>query len=238
MSSADRDSIRLIDGDRLTEIMIDSKIGVTEVEGGKYELDSSFWAAFETPEETDSIPSLEVPQADNFEIVRVVLRAVDSGSDIKPAITNYLEAETGEEWDSRQADYYGIAGWLLGFLHKEQRVEIDNRTVRRWGLTRAGEEYLDLLDREAHQDAQTRLHAAIRDVEIVARVYERLADTGALERREITDILDAETELSGTTTPRRARTVGQWLAALPEVQTTGSGSTEEYRLIRERLDDS
>jgi len=235
--SAEIDSIRLIDGERLVGIMLSSEIGLLEVGDEEYEIDSEFWDAFETPEETDTIPSLEVPQADNFEIVRLVLQAVDDGSDIKPEITKYLEHETGDEWDSRQADYYGIAAWLLGFLHKEQRVEIDGRPVRRWGLTRAGEEYVELLDRGENRDARERLHEAIRDVEIVSRIYEQLEDADVLEREEISAIISEETELSGSTVPRRAQTVGQWLATLPEVRTSGSGSTEEFRLIRGQLDD-
>jgi len=231
--SAEKDSIRLIDGDRLVDIMLSSEIGVIEISTDEYELDSEFWKAFETPEETDRIPSLEIPQADNFEVVQIVLRAVDSGADIKPEITAYLEEETGDSWDPRQADYYGIAGWLLGFLHKEQRVEIDGRPVRRWGLTRAGEEYVELLDRGESRRTRERLHEAIRTVEVVSRVYDQLEDAGILQRQEITDVLAEETELGGSTVPRRAQTVGQWLATLPEVRTSGSGSTEEFRLVRE-----
>jgi len=236
-ASAKKDSIRLIDGDRLLDIMMGSEIGILEVEGGQFEMDSEFWDAFQQPEDTDVIPSLEVPQADNFDVVRLVLQAVDDGLDMKPKITGYLERETGNDWDPRQADYYGIAGWLLGFLHKEQRVEVDGRPVRRWGLTRAGEEYAELLDRGDDQRARDRLHEAIRDVEIVSRIYEQLEQADVLERQEISGIIEAETELSGSTVPRRAQTVGQWLAALPEVKTSGSGSTEEYRLVRGNLDD-
>ena len=139
MESAQRDSIRLIDGDRLLDIMISSEIGVNETSDGEYDLDSEFWKAFDQPEDRNTIPSLEVPQADNFDVIRLVLQAVDAGLDMKPTITGYLERKTGNDWDPRQADYYGIAGWLLGFLHKEQQVEVDGRLVRRWGLTRAGE---------------------------------------------------------------------------------------------------
>jgi restriction system protein len=235
--SAETDSIRLIDGDRLLDIMMGSEIGVIEASDDEYELDSEFWDAFEQPEETDVIPSLEVPQADNFDVVRLVLQSVDTGLDMKHDITGYLESATGEEWDPRQADYYGIAGWLLGFLHKEQRVKVDGRPVRRWGLTRGGEEYVELVDRGDDQRARDRLYEAIRDVEIVARIYEQLEQADVLERQQISEIIEVETELSGTTAPRRARTVGQWLAALPEVKTSGSGSTEEYRLVSENLDD-
>jgi restriction system protein len=231
--SAEKDSIRLIDGDRLVDIMLSSEIGAIELDENVYKLDSEFWNAFESPEEADTIPSLEVPQADNFEIVRIVLQAVSSGADIKPEITAYIENETSDTWDPRQADYYGIAGWLLGFLHKEQRVEVDGKRVRRWGLTRAGEEYIELLDRGEFQRAQERLHDAIRSVEVVSRIYKELEDEDTLLRQEISDMLAEETDLGGSTVPRRAQTVAQWLATLPEVETSGSGPREKFRIVRE-----
>jgi restriction system protein len=237
IESADRDYIRMIDGDALTSIMLESEIGVLNSGTAGYDPDEEFWAAFEKPEDSDIIPSLEVPQADNFEVVNLVLRAIDSGSDIKPDITQCLEAKTGNEWAARQADYYGIAGWLLGFLHKEQRVEIENHTVRRWGLTRDGEEYLELLDRGDKDAATERLHTAIRDVEIISRIYDKLEGERVLERRDIATIIGEETKLSGSTTGRRARTVGQWLVELPEVRTRGSGSTQKYEYVRESLGD-
>lgn len=228
VESADWDYIRLIDGDRLTEIMAAGQIGVVGAADDGYAMDDEFWAAFETPEDTDVIPSLEVPQADNFEVLLALLRAVDSGADIKPEITEALEAATGEEWAPRQADYYGIAGWLLGFLHKEQRVQIDHQEVRRWGLTRAGEEYLVLLDQGEETAATERLHEAIRNVEIVSRIYAAIEAAGELERGDIVDIIEQETAVGGSTAPRRARTVGQWLAELPEIQTRGRGATQTF----------
>lgn len=228
VESAERDYIRLIDGDRLTTIMLDGAIGLETEADREYVIDEAFWAAFETPEDTDTIPSLEVPQADSFDVLRHVLRAVDSGADIKPEITEALEAATGEDWAARQADYYGMAGWLLGFLHKEQRVQIDNQEVRRWGLTRAGEEYLALLDRGDQAEAAARLHEAIRNVAIVSRIHEAIEAEGNLERREVVDRIEAETAVSGSTAPRRAQTVGQWLAELPEIRVQGSGSSQTF----------
>lgn len=233
--SAEQDYIRLIDGEMLADIMLGSEIGVIEASDDDYETDQEFWEVFEKPEDSDIIPSLEVPQADNFAVVRLLLQAIDSGLDIKPEITDYLESETGEEWAPRQADYYGIAGWLLGFLHKEQQVQIGNRKVRRWGLTRDGEEYLELLTRDEDAAAE-RLHDAIRDVEIISRIYDVLQAEGTIERQDVADILAEETELSGSTTTRRARTVGQWLVKLPEVQTRGSGSTQTYEYDGGKLD--
>lgn len=228
VESASRDEIRLVDGSTLAAILVDESVGVVERGSGEYESDPTFWSAFEKPEDAETIPSLEVPQADDFDVVEHVLRAVDSGADTRGEITRYLESVTGEPWASRQADYYGIAGWLLGFLHKEQRVEVDGRETRRWGLTRDGEEYLELLDRGDDVSATDRLHGSIRDVEVVSRVYRTLSAEGPLTRAEIADVLADETALGGSTTSRRARTVGQWLVELPEIETTGTGSSQTY----------
>lgn len=230
VSSADQDCIRLVDGDRLADLMVTSEIGVVET-NESYELDSTFWAAFETPERTDTVPSLEVPQADNFDVIRAVIRAVGTGTDIKPDIAEYVRTTTSEDsFDPRQADYYGMAAWLLQLLHKEKQVEIDNRPIRRWGLTRIGEEYLTYLERGDAESANHLLATQIRDVEIIARVYAQLETNGELLREDITGILAAETELSGSTTARRARTIGEWLVHLPEVTTSGRGSDQQYTL--------
>ncbi|WP_049911192.1 restriction endonuclease [Halorubrum lipolyticum] len=229
-TSANQDFIRLIDGDRLTDIMIESSIGVV-TDDESYELDPTFWSAFEKPERTDTIPSLEVPQADNFEVIRTVIQAVGVGSDTKPNIADYVRRQTDTDtFDPRQADYYGIAAWLLQFLHKEQEVEVDNHTIRRWGLTRLGEEYLTYLDRGNRESADDLLTQQIRDVEIISRVYAQLEVDGTLSRSDITEILAAETDLSDSTTRRRARTVGQWLVRLPEITTSGRGAQQQYVL--------
>lgn len=125
--SAAGDNVRLVDGERLGSVMTESAIGVTEVETDEYALDDPFWEAFETPETDDRIPSEEVPQADSLGIVRTVLRAVESGADHKHEITAYLTGATGEEWAPRQADYYGTAGWLLGFLHRDEPTDEEGR---------------------------------------------------------------------------------------------------------------
>ena len=235
IESAERDYIRLIDGETLSDIMVSGGIGVVGDSNEGFAIDHDFWEVFEKPEKTDIIPSLQVPQADSFDIVRLVLEAVQSGLDTKLDITGYLERKTGQEWASRQADYYGMAGWLLGFLHKEQRVQVNNRKIRRWGLTRDGEEYLELLTRGDEKAATERLHNAIRDVEIISRIYEVVSETGMVERQDIARILAEETELSGSTTGRRARTVGQWLVSLPEIRTNGSGSTQQYEYVSGNL---
>lgn len=236
--SAERSYIRLIDGERLARIMHQSEIGVVQIDDGTYDPEPAFWAVFETPETDDTIPSQEVPQADTFAVIDHVLRAIDSGQDIKPEITAAMEQATGDAYDPRQADYYGMAAWLLGFVHKDERVEVDGHEVRRWGLTRDGEEYLAYRDRGDDDAARGRLHEAIRDVEIISRVLEALTAAGTVERQEIAEIVAAETEVSGSTVPRRALSIGKWLAELPEIETAGSGESRQFRYRRGDLSDN
>lgn len=235
--SARRDDIRLIDGERLAEIMVEGEVGVERTADGTYDPDGDFWAVFDGPERTDAVPSLEVPQADDFDTLRLVLRAIDAGRDHKPDVAEYVQAERGDSFDPRQADYYGMAAWLLGFAHKEQRVEVDGREVRRWGLTRNGEAYLTHLDRGDDDAARQLLHDAVRDVEIVRRVYDRLREAGTLRREEITATLARETELSESTTARRALSIGRWLSELPEIRTDGTGPSQTFEYVRGDLSD-
>jgi restriction system protein len=124
-----------------------------------------------------------------------------------------------------------MAAWLLQFLHKEQQVEINSHSIRRWGLTRVGEEYLTYLEQGNTESARQLLATQIRDVEVIARVYVQLETESELLRRDITEVLATETALSGSTTNRRARTIGEWLVQLPEITTSGRGSDQRYTLI-------
>jgi len=229
-TSANQDFIRLIDGDRLTDIMIESSIGVV-TDDESYELDPTFWSAFEKPERTDSIPPLEVPQADNFDVIRTVIRAVGTGSDIKPDIAEYVRRQTDTD------TFDPAASGLLRYCRVASSVSSQRPGDRNrqpydpsLGLTRLGEEYLTYLDRGNRESADSLLTQQIRDVEIISRVYTQLEEDGTLSRRDITEILAAETDLSDSTTRRRARTVGQWLVRLPEITTSGRGSEQQYVL--------
>ena len=176
------------------------------------------------------IPTLQVPQADNFDIIDATLDAVDQGLDTKPEITGYYEKITGDSWDPRQADYYGIACWQMGLLHKHQRVEFEHGTARRWGLTRRGEQYLHYRTTGETASAAELLQEGIREITIVQRVIEEIEKSGRITRQDIVDIVDAETAVGGTTQPRRANSVGKYLTRLPEIASAGRGLSQTYEL--------
>jgi restriction system protein len=217
--------ICLVDGATLADIMVTNEIGVTETTD-TYELHDAFWHAFEQPEQEDIVPSTEVPLANSFETLRSFLIAIDESDGSKRAVHEYITQTHGESFEPRHADLYGTAGWLLGFVHKDTPLEVDGREVRRWGLTRDGVEYLALHEQGATEAARERLVEAIRDVEIIQRVYAELDD--ALTYDALRDIMHRETSLSESSVQRRASTVGQWLTTNPEIEERPHGRSKKF----------
>lgn len=217
----------LVDGDDLVSLMVDSGIGVEQGSDG-FEVDPEFWRAFDRPEDEDVVPSREVPLANSFETLRFFLRAIDATDGSKDEITAYVAEETAESFEPRHADLYGVAGWLLGFVHEDTPKTVNGREVRRWGLTRDGVEYLARHDGGDTDGATEHLVAAIRDVEIVQRVYAELGSEGELGYDELRAVIGRETTLSEASVERRASTVATWLTTLPEVESRRDGRTKTF----------
>ncbi|WP_458206843.1 restriction endonuclease [Haladaptatus sp. NG-SE-30] len=222
IDAADSSHICLVDGERLAELMVEHEIGVERTHTG-CELDPEFWAVFEEPERDDQVPTIEVPLADSFDTLRRVLEAIDTTDGSKHKITEYVRGSTGDSFSPRHADLYATAGWLLGFAHKETPVVVDGREQRRWGLTRSGVEYLELLVRGDDEVATELLVSAIANVEIVSRARDALYGQGRLTRDQLVDVLETESELSRSSANRRASTVKKWLAMLPDVEERRDG---------------
>ncbi|WP_225333441.1 restriction endonuclease [Halomicrobium urmianum] len=226
VEEADDAQLCLVDGGTLAGIMVDSGIGITETSAG-LETAPEFWQAFEKPEQEDVVPSNEVPLANSFETLRLFLRAIDATDGSKEKITSYVNTELGESFAARHADLYGTAGWLLGFVHKDTPKIVDNREVRRWGLTRGGVEYLALHDSGDETSATALLADAIRNVEIVQRIYADLGENGELGYDDVRGIMASETTLSESSVQRRASTVVQWLTVLPDVTVERDGRSKK-----------
>ena len=213
--------INSIDGDRLVTLLIDHSLGIKE-QNGTVTLDKAFWDLFRGQTRSGPIDTLEIPQADSLSRLRQTLSAIANGNHHKEEIAREIERMSGENFESRQADYYSTAGWLLGMLHKERRSrQVAGRG--RWGLTRIGQTYLSALDSGNHATATRVLSNQIRGIEILRRILNEIDDGGSMSREELTEIIDRESELSGTTVGRRASTVSSWLSELPEI-TKGTGS--------------
>ena len=217
----------LVDGELLSEIMVEHEIGVREESRG-YEIHGEFWQAFDEPEDEDIVPSNEVPLADRFDTLRLFLQAIESTDGSKSEIHEYVNDELGQEFDSRHADLYGTAGWLLGFVHKDTPKSVNGREVRRWGLTRDGVKYLALSEQENHEAARQHLIEAIRSVEIVQRVYAALEEAETLTYDELREVVKRETTLSESSINRRSSTVKKWLTTLPEVEEQRHGRSKKF----------
>lgn len=225
VESATKDDVRLVDRDRLAELMLVNEVGVLE-DSGEYVEDGKFWEAFEGPERSDAVPSIEVPQADDLSVLNTVLFAVANGHERKPEIGSYMESVLESSYASRQADYYGIAAWLLGLLHKKRDVEVNGSEVRRWGLTRSGEEYLHYLRNDQEDAALEMLKTAIRNIEIIERVYGELEREGELLREGVADIILTESTLgSPVTAKRREQSLRQWITQLDDVDVLTDGAS-------------
>lgn len=226
--SAENSHIRLINHDQLLDIMTANEIGVTQTTTGTnpdFNPDESFWEAFDTPTEIGLVPSIEVPQADSFTTLDTALKAIKHHQDAsKHDIVDYFETTTGEPFASRQGDYYGISGWVLGLVHKEQPTTEESRRIRKWGLTRIGEEYLEHRRNDNDTTADAILTTRIRDTELINRLLTFLDDNGTVERPALVQHVVEQTELNDTTANRRMKTLQNWLAFLPEVTVTTTTS--------------
>lgn len=225
--TAQRLDVELIDGGELADLLIEEKLGFTE-NGSELVLDEDFWDLFRGQTRSDTVPSIEIPQADSIDRLTQTLTAVAAGNHHKDDIAAEVESITGDSFEPRQADYYGTAGWLLGFLHKERQA--NGATGRgRWGITRLGRTYLSLRKNGEDETAARLLQNQIRGIEVIRRILNTLQETKVMKRDAVEELVNEETELGGTTVPRRTLTIIQWFKQLPEVEVTGRGSSQELR---------
>lgn len=231
--------LTLIDRDDILDIMLEYELGVTPLaaESEEYELDGDFWEIFDETSGDELIPSGAIPQANKIPILNVVLEGLDQGYRYKPEIRDYMEAHTGEDWRLRQADYYAMAGWALDYVHKDTVGSYRGKKMRRWGLTRHGQEYVKLRREDRDEQAEAHLEDHIRGMAIVERLMPELQDRKRTTYDELKDVFFDEVALNRTTSDRRLSTVGQWLTMLPEITKTYDGQmlVFVYRSEDERL---
>lgn len=230
--------ITLIDGEKILDIMLDHEIGVAFPDPDtttELELESSFWEIFDETTGDELIPSDEVPQANKIPYLNVVLQGIDQGYRYKPEIRDYMVTRTQKDsWKSRQADYYCMAGWSLGYVHKDTMGEYRGKEMRRWGLTRDGQEYVQLLQEKRGQEAEEHLIRHIREMEIVKRLLPKIQERGLVTNDELKDLFFEEVALNRTTSDRRVSTVGQWLQMLPEINRKRVHQTVAYEYLTEK----
>lgn len=228
--------IKLIDRDRLTDIMLERELGITHT-GNEFQIDHSFWDLFGTSTGENLVKSDAVPQADSFDVINTVIQGIDDGFRYKYEILEYMQRVTNEDWAPRQADYYPQAAWALGFVHKDPQGEYDGRQMRQWGLTRDGEEYLTYIRNEDSQSAKDSLLKHIQQADIVQSVLQYLRENSPISHDDLGRIIEEKSELNKTTANRRRGTVGKWIDMLPEVRQSSDGQTYKYEYLEKNLSD-
>lgn len=229
--------IQLVDRDRLLDVMFDYEIGVVAEGADSYEIDPTFWAIFDRTTSDAPVQTDEVPQADSLDVLRYSLMAIDQGYRYKPEITDYMERKTRDDWTPRQGDYYPNAGYALGYVHKDTIGEYRGRQMRQWGLTREGQEYVELIEQGLEDEAHEHLVERIRNMAISQRILAALEDEGSFSHSRLKELVFEESELNETTADRRSSTLGSWLAELPEVHRKHEGQSYKYEYVAKNLDD-
>lgn len=227
-STASERGVTVLSGTELSQLLVDHELGFVRSADG-ITIDTEFWDLFRGQVRRTTIPSREIPQADSVDRLGQVLRAIDAGHCDKWAIAEAVETVSGDSLDPRQADYYCLAGWLLEFLH-EDRDSDGEPTRGRWALTRRGQTYLSHRAAANDSAAEALLQQQIRRIEILRRILDALRENGTMIRAAIADLVEEETELTGTTVSRRTLTLVRWLEELPKVSTTGTGPEQKVWL--------
>jgi len=217
-------SINLIDGNELAELMLEYEVGVTEQPTGEdnermFTIDPEFWNRFDKFA-GDLIPAWEIPQADSFDVLDLVLGGIREGKQYKPEIAEYLSGETSNSWTPRQADYYTAAASIMGYLEEH---ESGDKQMRKWELTELGEEYVSHLQSGDEKAAEEHFSSNVGNIGIIQKIVEVLKKDYKIPKSKVEEVIRDETAVTGTTVGRRASTVGKWLGKHPDVKRQENG---------------
>lgn len=143
-------------------------------------------------------PDVPYPQANDLDKVVDLVGLVGQGVDNKIGIADYFE------FDERQGDYYANAARYLGFIE---------RNVIEFRLTDIGEQLLSTSSlSQRNQLVISRMLQCPSIRQAVQLLTESDLNLDSIGVREISRIIENNTDLSGTTVPRRASTIRRWLA--------------------------
>ncbi len=149
------------------------------------------------------IPTNDIPQADNLDLVVRTVQAVGRGAradhDIADAVGGY---------DRRQGRYYRRAAEILGFIEKSRQ----NTSV----LTPDGEQFL----RSRVGSREQLLAKAVLRSRVIQRVIPLLEETRVqgLSRQALLNFMDHVTATTPSMVGRRLSTIVHWLARTRIVQ--------------------
>lgn len=132
------------------------------------------------------------PQADDFEKVVELVFKVDEGFDNSQKIANYFD------FSERQSSYYRQAAESLDLIYSLNGI---------YQLTDEGKHFVQLpaLDRSIFISNQLRKFSLIKEALDVLYAKKKLT------REDLIKIIERNSTLSGSTVPRRAKTLLSWL---------------------------
>lgn len=209
--------VRLVGGDALAATMVEQRLGVQGGEEG-YKPDDAFWSGFG---KSADIQAGEVPLASNLERVEDTLRGMVHTDGTPDALEGWLATNTAHEMDERHVRINANGAVILGLARTEPAPEGQDR----YGPTERGAEFL----RTVGEERERLLADQIRSVDVVQAVLAALEAEDSLTVADIDAVLEAETDLSGSSIERRGSAVRSWLERLPEVTTTKQGRRTVYR---------
>lgn len=146
-------------------------------------------------ENSESIP---FPQADKFERVIDLLSLLAERELTKDDITeNY-------QFDIRQTQYYTDAGRYLGLISKTQKSDVIT-----FYLTNNARKIFN----SSYKNKYLSIIAAILNKRVFYKVFQESLRIGAVPSKDaiVTIMQQANLDITGTTIPRRARTVNSWI---------------------------
>lgn len=201
-------------------------IGITE-EG---DIEEGFWAEYMQTDE-DRIDSINVPQADSLEKVKTIIEVVDSGAQTRTEIQTAFE-DIYEAFSTRQVDYYGVAGCILGVLDNEPYN--GRNEARKWSVTSSGKKYLQLKE-HAPEEAEEYFKNNIRNNRFISMVYTYVKENQPVPHSEMVVMIEQETQLGGQTKSRRVQSITQWIADTYENFVIEDPSSREkaYKIVNQ-----
>ena len=161
---------------------------------GEFDLDYLIRDAILEP---DLIHGIPFPQANDLDKVIDTVSIVNQGYENKEEISDIFE------FDERQGDYYGNAARFIGILGK-----IDNKFY----LTEEGRNLLKISSPFKRAEYLVKLLVK-RPVfhQLFNSLVEKRFNIEALDSINISEIISENSDLTGSTPPRRASTVRQWM---------------------------
>lgn len=229
--------ISLVSGEELLQLMIEEEIGVTKINEDSFEIDPEFWGIFDRTTSDNPLSTEEVPQANSFQVFQFSLMAIDQGYRHKPEIRDFISRKTGKDWTDRQADYYPQAGYALGYVHKDTIGNYRGRDMRRWGLTRDGQEYVELIQSGKKEEAEEHFRNNVEEMAIVQRILPIIKEEDSITHSHLQEIILQESELNESTSDRRASTVGRWIDKLHQISRETDGRSYKYVYNPYRIED-